>query len=254
LTELEPRFERVRQAPVAQNSAEVLPATSVTKGYEFAKNRYVSLTNEEMKSLAVETSTEMSLLEFVRLGEIDPAYFETSYYVRPEEPGETAYALLYQALQNTGLVALGQFASHGREHVVAIRPGKRGIIAHTLFFSNEVRAAEEHRAELDRVKPNELALSEQLIRSLESPFEPEKYHDTYRERLEALIAAKVEGKAVRKAEAPPKRKPVIDIAEALRESLAQLKKPAQKAEQPAAKTARRGSGKAGAQALRKSAG
>jgi DNA end-binding protein Ku len=232
----------------------VLPATAVTKGYEFEKNRYVSLSNEELKSLSAATSTEMSLLEFVRLSEVDPVYFETSYYVRPEEPGETAYALLYQALKNTGLVAVGQYASHGREHIAVIRPGKRGIIAHTLFFSNEVRAVEEHRAELERVKPNELALSEQLIRSLETPFEPEKYHDTYRERLEALIAAKVQGKAIRQPEPVAARKPVIDIAEALRQSLAQLKRPAGKVVSPPAKTARKSPAKRSGQALRKSAG
>jgi len=221
----EPQFEPIRNAPVTREAGSILPEASVTKGFEYERDRFVSIDRDELKSIVAKTSSEMELIEFVKLAEVDPVYFETSYYVRPEESGERAYALLYRALQKTGLVALGQFAMHGREHVFVLRPGHRGLLAHTLYYSAEVRASDEHRAEVESIKPNELELSEQLIHSLASSFDPEKYKDSYRERLEALIAAKVEGRPGARAEPEKQRKQVVDIAEALKQSLARLKKP-----------------------------
>jgi DNA end-binding protein Ku len=234
----EPEFEPIRNAPVTQNTRSLIPEASVTKGFEYERNRFVALDPGELKSIVAKTSSEMELLEFVKLAEVDPVYFETSYYVRPEEAGERAYALLYRALQKTGLVAVGQFAMHGREHVFVLRPGRRGILAHTLYYSSEVRASDEHRAEVETIKPNELQLSEQLIHSLATSFDPDKYKDHYRERLEGLIAAKVEGRPV--AGAQPERKPkqVVDITEALKQSLARLKKPPAREAKAAARVAR----------------
>jgi DNA end-binding protein Ku len=234
----EPQFKPIRNAPVTQNENSIIPEASVTKGFEYERNRFVALEPAELKSIVAKTSSEMELLEFVKLADVDPVYFETSYYVRPEEAGERAYALLYRALQATGLVAVGQFAMHGREHVFVLRPGQRGILAHTLYYSAEVRASEEHRAEVETIKPNELQLSEQLIHSLASAFEPEKYKDHYRQRLEGLIAAKVEGRPVARTEARPKQKEVVDITEALKQSLARLKKPAAREGKPATHPAR----------------
>ena len=173
----------------------------------------------------------MEIQEFVQLSEIDPVYFETSYYVRPEEAGEKAYALLYRSLQITGLVAIAKFAMHSREHVVVLRPGKTGIISHTMYFTSEVRADEEYRADTKLVTPKELDLAQTLIHSLAAPFEPEKYRDTYREKLESLIANKVEGKPLARVE-PVKSAEVVDITEALQRSLANLKKPASSDREP----------------------
>jgi DNA end-binding protein Ku len=221
------------------------------KGYEYEKDRYVVVEPEELKSLAPKTSAGMEIEEFVALSEVDPVYFETSYYVIPEEAGEKAYALLYRSMQTTGLVAIAKFAMHSREHVVVLRPGKKGLLAHTMYFVSEVRADEEHRADIAAVRDNELGLAETLIRSLTAPFEPEKYRDTYRERLESMLAQKVKGQPV--AASPPVSKPaeVVDIADALRRSLANLKKPVTsegptKAEQAiASKTKRSSRGSAG---------
>jgi DNA end-binding protein Ku len=223
--EEEPVYQRVQQTSVAKDTGDMLPPASVVKGYEYERNRFVSVEPEELKSITAKTSTEMELLEFVKLADIDPVYFETSYYVRPEESGERAYALLYRALQTTGLVAIGRIAMHGREHITVLRPGRRGIITHTLYFNAEVRASDEHRAEVETIKPNELKLSEQLIHSLAGEFEPAKYKDTYREKLEAIIAAKVEGRPAPVEPAREQPKQVIDITEALKRSLAQVKKP-----------------------------
>jgi DNA end-binding protein Ku len=223
--EREPVLAPLQQASVRKGTDEVVPTGSVVKGYEYDKDQYVVVEPEELKSIAPKTATEMEIQEFVQLSEIDPVYFETSYYVRPEEAGEKAYALLYRALQLSGLVAIAKFAMHNREHVVVLRPGKTGIISHTMYFTSEVRAEEEYRADTKMVTPRELDLAQTLIHSLAAPFEPEKYHDTYREKLESMIANKVEDKPLAKVE-QPKQAEVVDIAEALRKSLASLKKPA----------------------------
>lgn len=215
----------VQQVAVRTGSDEVLPEQSVVKGYEYEKGRFVVVEHDELKSLAPKTSAGMEIQEFVELSGIDPVYFETSYYVTPEEAGEKAYALLYRSMQTTGLVALAQFAMHSREHVVVLRPGKTGLLAHTMFFASEVRADEEYRADLNLVGEKELDLAQTLIRSLAAPFEPQKYRDSYRERLESVIAKKVQGQPVVLPEPSQKPAEVVDIADALRKSLANLKKP-----------------------------
>lgn len=215
----------VQQVSVRKGTDEVLPEHSVVKGYEYEKGRFVVVEPEELKSLAPRTSAGMEIQEFVHLAEIDPVYFETSYYVMPEEAGEKAYALLYRAMQTTGLVAVAQFAMHTREHVVVLRPGKTGLLAHTMFFTSEVRADEEYHADVNVVAAKELDLAETLIRSLAAPFEPGKYRDQYRERLESIIAKKVRGEPVSVPETPHRSAEVVDIADALRRSLANLKKP-----------------------------
>ncbi|MBV9611371.1 MAG: Ku protein [Acidobacteriaceae bacterium] len=235
----EPVLAPVRQVSVEKGTDAVLPEASVVKGYEYEKGRYVAIEAEELKSLVSKTSSGMEIQEFVSLAEIDPVYFETSYYVTPEEAGEKAYALLYRSMQTTGLVAIAQFAMHTREHIVVLRPGKTGLLAHTMFFASEVRADEEYRADVSAVAEKELELAQTLIRSLAASFEPGKYRDTYRERLESIIARKVQGQPVTPLEAPPRPAAVVDIAEALRKSLANLKKPATsvqtaKSEPPAA--------------------
>ncbi len=216
----------VQQVSVRRGSDEPLSTQSVVKGYEYEKNRFVVVEKEELKSLAPKTSSGMEIQEFVALSEIDPVYFETSYYVSPEEAGEKAYALLYHSMQTTGLVAIAQFAMHSREHVVVLRPGKKGLLAHTMFFVSEVRSDEEYAARTNTVLDKELTLAETLIGSLTAAFEPEKYRDTYRERLESMIAQKVKGQAVTAVAAPVRPAEVVDIADALRRSLANLKKPA----------------------------
>jgi len=224
---LSPVLTPVKQASVSSESDEVVPVESVVKGYEYEKDRFVEIDADELKNAAAQTSTEMQIEEFVKLADIDPVYFETSYYVSPEAAGEKAYALLYRSMQLTGLVAIAQFAMHGREHVAVLRPGKAGMLAHTMFFATEVRSNEEHRADTNAVSEKELNLARTLIDSLAGPFEPGKYRDTYREKLEAIIAAKVQGQAAASPVAKPQsRKRVADLTEALNQSLANLKKPA----------------------------
>jgi DNA end-binding protein Ku len=222
----EPVLAPVRQVSIGRETDDVITEKQVVKGYEYEKNRFVALDPEELKSLESKTATEMQIEEFVKLSEVDPVYFETSYYVAPDRGGEKAYALLFEALRESNLVAVSQLAMHGREHVVIVRPGKYGLLAHTMFFNSEVRADEEYHAVTDLVKDKELTLAQTLIESLAAPFEPEKYRDTRRERLEELIAKKVAGEPVTRVEEPKRQAAVVDITEALQRSLAALKKPA----------------------------
>jgi DNA end-binding protein Ku len=222
----EPMLEPVRQVSVRKESDQVLPEKAVVKGFEYEKDRYVVIEPEELKRIAPKTATEMQVEEFVNLAEVDPVYFETSYYVVPEVAGQKAYALLYKSLQQTELVAVAQFAMHSREHVVIVRPGGKGLIAHTMFFSSEVRADEEYMADTATVTAKELGLAQTLIHSLAGPFAPEKYRDTYREKLEAIIAKRVGGQPAAVPERPSRSTSVVDITEALQKSLAALKKPA----------------------------
>lgn len=226
----QPYVTPVQQVSVRKGSDEPLPSHSIVKGFEYEKDRFVVVDTEELKSLAAKTSSGMEIQEFVALAEIDPVYFETSYYVSPEEAGEKAYGLLYRSMQTTGLVAIAQFAMHSREHMVVLRPGKKGLLAHTMFFASEVRADEEYRAETGPVSEKELMLAETLIRSLAAQFEPEKYRDTYRERLESMIAQKVKGQPIAPSTPASKSAEVVDIADALRRSLANLKKPVKSAD------------------------
>ena len=206
------------------------------RGYEVAPNQYVTVKQEELRQLKLPTSSTMEILRTTKLPEIDPVYFETSYYVVPERMGERAYALFYAALQETNYAALAKVAMHGREHIMLVRPGKKGLLAHTMYYPAEVRADQEFKANAHAVSDKELELAKTLVRSLEAPFKPEKYHDTYREKLEAILKDKAKGKHVKVEAGEPRPKPakVVDIADALRKSLANLKKPAQR--QPARKT------------------
>ncbi len=139
----------------------------------------------------------------------------------------------------SGLVAIAQFAMHGREHAVVLRTGKTGLLAHTMYFASEVRADEEYRADVGEVSKKELELAQMLIHSLAAPFEPEKYRDTYREKIQSIIDSKVKGLPIAPAPTLPRQAEVVDIADALRRSLANLKKPAASVEKQSTQQVKR---------------
>ncbi len=150
---------------------------------------------------------------------------------RQNKPAKRPMRFCTEPCRRLGWLHLARFAMHTREHVVVLRPGKKGILAHTMFFASEVRADEEFRADTNTVAPKELELAQTLIGSLAAPFQPEKYRDSYRERLESIIANKVQGQPAARTEVAAQTVPVVDIADALRRSLANLKKPPATAEQ-----------------------
>jgi DNA end-binding protein Ku len=185
--------------------------------------------------VAPKTAKTMEILEFVKSADVDPIYFESSYYMAPDEAGEKPYALLFEALKQTGYCALAKIAMHNREHVVFLRPSAKGIQMHTMYYKDEIRMVDEFRTDTSLVKPAELAMAKTLVQTLAAEFEPEKYSDEYRENLKAMIQAKIEGKQTVEPPVEAHLAPVIDIMEALKMSLENAKKPVRTATGKAAK-------------------
>jgi len=220
---------RVRQVLYCAAEDKPIPRTDIVKGYEYEKDRYVVIEDEDIKKVAPQTAKVMEIQEFVKSEQVDPVYLETSYYLAPEDAGEKPYALFFDALKKTGYVGIAKISMHNREHVVILRPGSRGIVLHTMYFTNEVRKSDEFHADLNLVKEKELALASSLVEALAADFEPEKYKDEYRENLLQMIESKKKGDVVL-ATPEPHREKVVDIMEALKASLAVAKKPVSSAE------------------------
>jgi len=217
---------RIRQVTYCQAEDKPIARNETVKGYEYEKDHYVVIDDEDIKKVAPKTAKVMEILEFVKADQVDPIYLESSYYVAPDEGGEKAYALLFEALKQSQFYALAKVAMHNREHIIVMRPGAKGILSHTMYYQDEIRQVDEFRTDTSLVKEKELAMAKMLISSLEADFEPQKYHDAYRDNLQQMIEAKIEGKKV--VETPtPQVAPVIDIMEALKKSLAEKRKPAQ---------------------------
>jgi len=224
---------RIRQVTYCQKEDKPIQRSETVKGYEYEKDHYVVLDDEDIKKVAPKTARVMEILEFVKADQVDAIYLESSYYVAPDEGGEKAYALLYTALKDSGYYGVAKVAMHNREHIIVLRPGAKGILSHTMYYQDEIRQVDEFRTDTTLVKDKELAMAKMLISSLESEFEPQKYHDEYRANLQRMIEAKIEGRKV--VEIPSEHiAPVIDIMEALKKSLAEKRKPAALAEESAA--------------------
>src|SRR5262249_1472260 len=150
------------------------------------------------KKIAPPSTDSMDILEFVRLADVDPIYFDASYYVVPEDPGRRAYSLLFETMRRTGYAAMAKVGMHQREYIVLIRPRDEGLALHTIYYPNEVRAAPEYtKIQTAELKSQEVQLAEQLVKSLSGPFEPDRYEDEYQKKLLELIEAKGEGRRVR---------------------------------------------------------
>ncbi|HUQ91150.1 MAG TPA: Ku protein [Bryobacteraceae bacterium] len=203
--------------------------SEIVKGYEYEKDRYVVVEDEEIKKMAPKSAKVMEILEFVKEEEVDPVYYESSYYMAPEEAGEKPYALLFESLKRSGFVAVARIAMHNREHIVILRSSQQGITLHTMYFEDEVRKTEAFRTDTTAVKDKELTMAMMLVEALAAKFEPAKYKDGYRENLKALIDAKVAGKEV-VAPAEAQQTKVVDIMDALKASLSALKKPVDSSE------------------------
>jgi len=237
---------RVKQVLYCAAEDKPIPRSEIVKGFEYEKDRYVVIEDEEVKKVAPVTAKVMEIQEFVKSEQVDPIYFETSYYMAPDEAGEKPYALLFDVLGKTGYVGVAKIAMHNREHIVILRPGKNGVLMHTMYYTHEIRKVDEFRTDLSLVKEKELALARSLVEALAGEFEPEKYKDDYRENLLQMIEAKKQGHEV-VATPEPQQSKVVDIMEALKASLAMAKKPAASAttaepeareEKPARKRAR----------------
>jgi DNA end-binding protein Ku len=213
---------RIKQqliCPTCDN--QVVERTSLVKGFEFAKEQYVRFTEDELKRLEAEASPSIDMVEFVPLDQIDPIYFEKTYYLGPDKGGSKAYKLLADAMIKTGQVALAKYVMRGKESLVLIRPAQGGLMMHTMFFQDEVRDFGEIDKGSDAtIRPGELDLALRLIDELANPeFRPDQYHDEYRGRVLSVVEQKVEGKEITSAQPQVERTQVIDLMEALKQSL-----------------------------------
>ncbi len=198
----------------------IVPYEETVRGFEVAKGRFVTVTEEELEGVPVETTDNLNIVEFVDLQEIDPIYFDKSYYLTPDEGGSKAFVLLREAMQEAGRVAVGKVVIREKEHLVAVRPFDGAMVMSTLFYADEIRRLEEveELPAAARVHPNERKMAMQLIDGLTAEFHPEEFKDEYRDKLLQVIKAKAEGQAVVQPAAPKPEK-VVDLMDALRRSL-----------------------------------
>src|SRR5258705_8408633 len=212
---------RIRQQLICPTCNEVVERGALVKGYEFAKDQYVQFTDEELKALEGEASKMIDIAEFVPLAQVDPIYFEKTYYLGPDKGGEKAYRLLADAMKDSGRVALAKFVMRGKENLVAIRASQKGLMLHTMYFADEIRDfGEVDKGEDAKLKPGEMDLAQRLVNELSSEaFTPEKYTDEYRVRVLEVVEAKVEGKQVTSLAPQAQRAQVIDLMDALKQSL-----------------------------------
>jgi len=219
---------RIKHRRVAEGTEEEVPYDKIIKAFEITPGNYVPLGKDEIAGLAPKKSRSIEVEDFVDLGEIDPIYFDSPYYLGPAEGAEKAYSLLAAAMQASGKVAIARFVFRNKEHLAAIRPNDGVLTLTTMRFADEVVPAAELEDVLPTEKPKvakkEQQMAEQLIDSLSTKFEPNGYRDEYREQLLELIERKAEGKEIVQSEGEaPKATKAPDLMAALEESIAAVK-------------------------------
>ena len=215
---------RVKQRLYCAACDRTVERSEIVKGYEYAKDSYVLVQDDEIKKLAPSSAQSMEILEFVKTAEVDPLHYDSSFYTVPEEPGRKPYHLLVKAMEESGYAAIAKLAMHQREYTVLIRPRANGLTLHTMYYSSDIREVAEYgqNGEIE-VKKQELDLARKLVESLAEPFDGKKYNDEYQAKLREMIEAKQKGEEVAAPE-QPRLAPVIDLMEALQKSLADAPK------------------------------
>jgi DNA end-binding protein Ku len=224
---------RLKQQYISTVSGQVVERDDVVKGYEYARGQYVVVSDEELKAAEGQRSGAIEIVEFVPLDTVDFLQVEKSYYLGPDKGGDKAYQLLGKAMTKKGQIAVARWAARGKEQLVLVRPYKRGLILHQMFYASEVRAFDEVDlgAEL-AFSDIELDLAERLIDQLaQQGFDASKFRDSYTDRVKKLVDEKIAGQEVTIAPEAP-RAQIIDLFEALKQSLA-APKPSAEAPAPA---------------------
>ena len=215
---------RVHQQLYCPHDEEVVPRDEIVMGYETDDGKMVIIDPQELKALQPQSSTEMEISQFVYLDEVDPIYFETSYFSVPEEAGRRAYGLILSTMKQMKIAAIAKVTMHQRDRSIIIRPYDQGLAVHTLYYPNEIREVPGYGKEpLKSQNRQELSLAEQFAKTLIKPFQPEKFHDDYQASVRELIENKAKGKAVPIIPKGKKLAPVIDLATALKNSIANKK-------------------------------
>jgi DNA end-binding protein Ku len=226
---------RIRQQRFCPVCNEVVEREGLVKGFEFAKDQYVKVSDEELKALEGEASKAIQISEFVPLSKVDPIFFEKTYYLGPDKGGEKAYRLLADAMAQAGKVALAKFVMRGKENLVLVRSAQNGLMLHVMYFADEVRGFDDiAKGEGAKISGAETNLALRLIEELSNEeFTPDKYEDEYRQRVLDLVNSKAQGREITIVEPQAPRAQVIDLMAALKESLgkniSREKKPAVRA-------------------------
>lgn len=217
--ECQNRIRSIKKCPICDLEVDT---ADLVKGYEYEKDRFVILNDEDLASLEQPMSRSIDILDFIDLKEIDPIYYQKSYYLSPEETAQKAYRLLCQAMEESGKVALARVTMRSKQHLACLRVFEKGLVMETMYYPKEIRHMDPVA---ERVVPTEaeLTMARQLIDNLARPFEPEKYFDELHEQLARLIESRVAGENFTVA-APAKGRKVVDLMDALRASIAQTEK------------------------------
>jgi DNA end-binding protein Ku len=212
---------RVKQQLYCPYDKKVVSRDELVMGYEVDEDKMVIVGKEELKKLQPASSSSMEILQFVKLRDVDPIYFETSYFSVPDEEGRRGYTLLLETMEELQVAAIAQVTMHQRERTVIVRPYNHGLTLHTLYYPSEIRdVAGYGKNAAANLKKQEVSLAEQFAKELVAPFRPEQFHDEYQAQVKKLIESKEKGTAAPRPEKAPRLAPVVDLMTALKQSIA----------------------------------
>ena len=214
------RLKNIRWCPKQEKE---VSWEDTVRGFEYAKGKYVAISEEDLEHLPVKTVHSVEITDFVKLEDVDPIYYDKAYYLAPEENGAKAFALLRQALEETGRAAVAKVAIRDKENLCLVRPYEGVLSMETMLYANEIRSPKDLEVDGAKVSAKELQMAVSLIENLSNTFDPERYDDEYQVALKKVIKAKVDGAPLPQAPTEKGTK-VVDLMEALRASIEQTKK------------------------------
>lgn len=231
-------YSTVRQVLQSEVTGEEIRPDEMVKGYEIAPNEFAAIDPQDLRAAEIETSDTIDLFHFVKTTEVDPIYFERSYYVAPESGAEKAYALLLEAMRKEECLGIARIGMHRREHMLILRPSEDCLVAYTMFYANEVRPAPRVELSAD-FSDKEVSMATALIKGYEGDFDPKQFKDLYQEPIREIVEARVDSRVeIQPAPASPKAG-APDLMEQMCLSLAQLqskKSDANRSKKPMRKT------------------
>ncbi len=215
------QYSSVRQVFQSEATGEEIRPNEMVKGYEIAPNEFSAIDPREIRAAEIETSDTIDLFHFVKASQVDPIYFERSYYIAPDSGAEKAYALLLQAMRKEECLGIARIGLHRREHLLIVRPSEEGLVAHTMFYANEVRPAPDLDLN-NEFSDKELAMATALIKGYEGDFDPKQFKDLYQERLHNIIEAQLDNQIEMHPAPKIPRRAAPDLMEQIRLSLEQI--------------------------------
>lgn len=212
---------RIRYKKTCAHCGKEITTNDIVKGYEYDKDKYVVITDEEIEKIKTEKEKSIQILHFAQLNQISPVYYDKTYQAAPEPGGEKAFELLRAALMSEQKIAIGKTVIGTKDTLMAIIPREEGILISTMFYADEVKELQKQYNKPE-ISEQELSMAKTLITSMDTPFDPSKYKDEYQERLRELIEIKISGKEIVSTE-PASAAKVIDLMEALKASVEKAK-------------------------------